>query len=166
MLFYDLLNPSTKDWPGWQLLQMLFIFIFNELQLMPEWDLPYTDIISFSVSLMKEWGVQQNYWVNIIIYLLKHVSATSLAVLSACGILRSKVQSVARYFVHGCSVPVPRSLRVKPWSPLTICCCHWGGTITFAVPCSPVSQRLGCNLLCNCPETYGHPLQVTHNYMM
>lgn len=126
MLFYHLLNPTTIDWSGWHLLQIFFIFIFNELQSMPEWDLSFTDLISFSVSLMREWGFQRNYWVNIIIYFLKHVSAASLSVLSARGILRSTVQSVARYFVHGCSVPVPRGLRVKPWSPLTICCCHWG----------------------------------------
>lgn len=64
--------------------------------------------------MMGEWRVQRNYRVNIIICLAKHVSVASLSVLSACGILRGTVQSVARYFVHGCFVSVPRGLWVKP----------------------------------------------------
>lgn len=76
--------------------------------------------------MMGKWRVQRNYRVNVIIRPLKHVSAAPLSILSACGILRDTVQSVALHFVHGCSVSLPRSPEGKARGPLTICCCHWG----------------------------------------
>ena len=87
-------------------------------------------------------GVQRNYRVNIIIRLLKHVSAAPLSVLSACGILRGTVQSVALYFVHGCSVSLlAGALRVKPGARSPSAAVTGGGTITFSVPCQPSEPK-------------------------
>lgn len=91
--------------------------------------------------MMGKWRVQRNYWVNIIMRLLKHVSAAPLSVLSARGILRGTVQSVALYFVHGCSVSLPRSPGGKARGPSPSAAVTGGGTITFALPCQPSEPR-------------------------
>lgn len=76
--------------------------------------------------LLGKWRVQRNYWVNIIIRLLKHVSAAPLSVLSACGILTCKSNQWPCILCMAALSPCPAVLWVKPRGPLTICCCHWG----------------------------------------
>lgn len=83
-------------------------------------------------------GVQRNHQVNILVSLLEHVSAAPLSVLSACGTKRGRVQSVARYFVHGCSVFLPRSLggwgwQLKPRALSPSAALTRGGRITLTV---------------------------------
>lgn len=81
---------------------------------------------------MGEWRVQRNYRVHIIIHLLKHVSAALLSILSACGILRRTVQSVASHFVHGCLPCTPEGeAHAGATHHLLL---SLGGFITFAVP--------------------------------
>lgn len=104
----------------------------------------FTDLINYNVY---HDGSRET--TNIIVRLLKHVSVAPLSILSARGILRGTVQSVALYFVHGCSVSLPRSPEGEAGGPLTICCCHWGWHphVRSAMP-APASPRPGSDPLC------------------
>lgn len=122
-------------------------FFFNVLQSnchCPTEASQFTDLVNYKVY---HDGSRET--TNIIVRLLKHVSAAPLSILSARGILRGTVQSVALYFVHGCSVSLPRSPEGEAGGPLTICCCHWGWHhhVRSAMP-APASPRPGSDPLC------------------
>lgn len=82
--------------------------------------------------------------------------------LSACGILRGTVQSVALCVVHGYSVSLPRNLRGKPGAGPPSAALSGGGS-TSQCRVSPVNPRQGSDCLFSCPETCCVPHQVTHS---
>lgn len=132
---------------------------------MPKWDFLFTDLISYNMStMMSKWRVQRNYRVDIIIHLLKHVSAAPLSILSACGILRGTVQSAALYLVHSCFVFLPRSAKPGAYSPSAAI--TGGGTVLFAVPCQPSESKTRLRLSLQLPWDLCAPHQVIHSCML
>lgn len=115
-------------------------------------------------TMMGKWRMQRTSRVNIIICLLKHVSAAPLSVLSACGILRSTAQSVALYFVHGCSVSLPGNPEGESQGPTNHLLLSLGVALLHSLcHASPGSPRLDFDPLFNCLETHCHPHQVIHS---
>lgn len=121
---------------------------------MPYGGVPFTDLISNNVDhaeAPEKLPGCHNYTSS------QACKCCSSQHLSACGILRGTVQSVALCVVHGYSVSLPRNLRVKPGAGPPSAAVSGGGS-TSQCRVSP-----GFDCLFSCPETCCVPHQVTHS---